>query len=130
MENLYIASTESTPLIDFNSETGILILEGKSVPTEAEHFYKPVLDWLDQYMKEPSASTKLTLKLEYFNIASSKRILFVLYKLNELVENGIEVTTDWLYHEEEDDMLEVGQDFELMVKIPFTFIEYNAFATA
>jgi len=129
MENLYIASTESTPLIDFNLETGVLILEGKSVPTETEDFYKPVLDWLDQYIQSPSSSTKLILKLEYFNIASSKKFLFVLYKLNELVEKGIDVTTNWLYHEDEDDMLEVGQDFELMVKIPFKFVEYNAFAT-
>ncbi len=129
MENLYIVSTESTPLIDFNSETGILILEGKSIPTEAEDFYRPVLDWLDEYIKTPNTTSKLTLKLEYFNIASSKRILFILYKLNELVAKGIDVSAEWLYHEDEDDMLEVGQDFELMVEIPFKFVEYNAFAT-
>ncbi len=129
MENLYIANTESTPLIDFNSDSGVLILEGKSVPAEAVDFYRPVLNWLEEYIKTPNTTSKLTLKLEYFNIASSKKILLVLYKLNELVEKGIEVSVDWLYHEDEDDMLEVGQDFELMVKIPFNFVEYNAFAT-
>ncbi len=129
MENLYIVNTESTPLVDFNSETGILTLEGKSVPTEAEVFYKPVIDWLEQYIEHPNSITKINLKLEYFNIASSKRILFILYKLNDLIEKELQVNVDWLYHKEEDDMLEVGQDFESMVKIPFDFIEYNSFAS-
>jgi len=130
MENLYIAATETTPLVDFNSTTGEFLLEGKSVPTDATAFYKEVLNWLDEYIKEPQDITKIALKLDYFNIASSKRILYILYKLNQLIDEGHEVTSDWFYHEEEDDMLEVGQDFAFMVKIPFNFIEYNPFAEA
>lgn len=130
MENLYIEATESTPYVNFNYETGEFILEGKSVPTAAKEFYKEILDWLDGYVENPQESTKLSLKLDYFNIVSSKRILYILYKLNELVEKGFEVNLEWFYHEDEDDMLEVGQDFAFMVKIPFKFTEYNPFAEA
>ncbi len=130
MENLYIEETESTPYVNFNCETGIFKLEGKSVPTAAEDFYKGVLAWLEDYLENPQELTNMSLKLDYFNIASSKRILYILYKLNELVEKGFEVNIEWYYHEDEDDMLEVGQDFAFMVKIPFKFIEFNPFAEA
>lgn len=128
MENLYIEETESTPYVNFNCETGRFKLEGKSVPTAAEDFYKGVLAWLEDYLENPQELTNMSLKLDYFNIASSKRILYILYKLNELVEKGFEVNIEWYYHEDEDDMLEVGQDFAFMVKIPFKFIEFNPFA--
>lgn len=130
MENLYIEATESTPYVNFNYETGEFVLEGKSVPAAAKEFYKEILDWLDGYVENPQDSTKLSLKLDYFNIVSSKRILYILYKLNELVDKGYNVNLEWHYHEDEDDMLEVGQDFAFMVKIPFKFIEYNPFAEA
>ena len=127
MENLHIEATETTPKIDFNKDTGEFVLEGKSVPGNADSFYREALTWLDEYVQNPKDKTLITLKLDYFNIASSKRILHILYKLNELVDKGYEVESDWYYHEDEDDMLEVGQDFAFMVKIPFTFIEYNPF---
>lgn len=128
MENLYIEATESTPFVNFNSETGVFLLEGKSVPEKAHEFYEGVLDWLDNYIENPQEKTIISLKLDYFNIVSSKRILYVFYKLNQLIDKGLKVESEWFYHEDEDDMLEVGQDFALMVKIPFTFTEYNPFA--
>lgn len=128
MENLYIEATESTPYVNFNCETGIFLLEGKSVPQKGNDFYDTILEWLEEYVKSPQDNTTVSLKLDYFNIVSSKRILYILYKLNELIENGYKVNLEWFYHEDEDDMLEVGQDFAFMVKIPFKFTEYNPFA--
>ncbi len=128
MENLYIKATDSTPYVNFNSETGVFLLEGKSVPENAHEFYQTILNWLDEYVENPHENTVVSLKLDYFNIVSSKRILYILYKLNELIEKGYKVNLEWFYHEDEDDMLEVGQDFAFMVKIPFKFTEYNPFA--
>lgn len=130
MENLYIEATESTPLVNFNCETGQFLIQGKSVPQQANDFYDTILNWLDVYVENPKEKTTISLKLDYFNIATSKRILYILYKLNELVEKDFDISLEWFYHEDEDDMLEVGQDFAFMVKIPFTFTEYNPFAVA
>jgi hypothetical protein len=47
--------------------------------------------------------------------------------LNELHDNGSQVSVKWHYQEDEDDMYEVGQDFAFMVKIPFEFCEYSMF---
>ncbi len=63
--------------------------------------------------------------LEYFNITSSKRILFLLYKLNELVDSGKKAKVEWYYRQSDEDMYEVGQDYAFMVHVPFDFREYT-----
>ncbi|MFT5602074.1 MAG: hypothetical protein ACI9N1_002324 [Flavobacteriales bacterium] len=130
MKSLLIESTDTTPRVDFNSETGVFAIEGKAITNDAESFFNPLLDWLSEYIKRPSALTEVNIKLDYFNISSSKRILFVFYKLNELIEAGKKITVNWFYHIDEDDMYEVGQDFAFMVKIPFEFIEYSYYKEA
>ncbi|MFT7156860.1 MAG: hypothetical protein ACI8Q1_001875 [Parvicella sp.] len=130
MKSLLIESTDTTPRVDFNLETGVFAIEGKAITNDAESFFNPVLEWLSEYIKRPSELTEVNIKLDYFNISSSKRILFVFYKLNELIEAGKKITVNWFYHIDEDDMYEVGQDFAFMVKIPFEFIEYSYYKEA
>ena len=69
--------------------------------------------------------TTFNIDLEYFNVTSSKRILALLYKLNELSDDGIHVNVNWYYREGDEDMYEVGQDYAYMVKVPFEFKAYK-----
>jgi len=125
MQALYIEATDKTPSIHFDPSKGLFEIKGKSIPNDAEAFYAPVLEWMEEYVKSPSAKTYFELNLEYFNITSSKRILFLLYKLNELVDTKNEVHVKWYYAESDDDMHEVGQDYAFMVKVPFQFVGYK-----
>ena len=125
MDLLIYNATETTPSINFNPESGKLIIEGNSIPNDAEGFFSPILSWLEKYVKETKANTTLIVKLHYFNVSSSKRILYIFYKLNELLKFDKPVIIKWYYSEDEDEMFEVGQDFAFMVNIPFHFIEYN-----
>ena len=120
-------ATETTPLVSFNPENGELTIEGNAIPDDAEAFFLPILTWLEEYIKTTHSKTTLNLKLHYFNVSSSKRILFIFYKLNELVKLNKSVVVNWYYVEDEDEMFEVGQDFAFMVNIPFHFIEYNPY---
>lgn len=120
-------ATETTPLVSFDPENGELTIEGNAIPDDAEAFFLPILTWLEEYIKASHSKTTLNLKLHYFNVSSSKRILFIFYKLNELVKLNKSVVVNWYYVEDEDEMFEVGQDFAFMVNIPFHFIEYNPY---
>ena len=51
MENLYIKETEFTPEIDFNAQTGNLLLKGRAISEYMAKFYQPILDWLHEYKK-------------------------------------------------------------------------------
>ena len=125
MDLLICNATETTPSVNFNPETGKLIIEGNSIPNDAEKFFNPILSWLEEYVKATKVKTTLVIKLHYFNVSSSKRILYMFYKLNELLKFNKPVVIKWYYSEDEDEMFEVGQDFAFMVNIPFHFIEYN-----
>ena len=123
MEKLSIEATALTPSISFNSLTGQMNIQGRSIPDNPDDFWMPVLNWFESYVLAPNPSTIVSINLEYFNISSSKRILFLLYKLNELVDKGCEVKVQWNYRKEDEDMFEVGQDYAYMVKVPFEFRE-------
>ena len=125
MEKLHIEETALTPMVRFDAQTGEMALKGRSIPENADQFWLPVLSWFESFMLNPSDRVVIRLDLEYFNISSSKRILFLLYKLNELSEAGKDVSVEWHYKKTDVDMYEVGQDYAYMVKVPFEFISYN-----
>lgn len=124
MKEILLVETDKTPRVTLN-KNGMLEIAGKSIPEDAEDFFAPVLKWLETYVENPAPKTILSINLEYFNIASSKRILFILYKLNDLVGKNSDVNVKWIYDDQDEDMFEVGQDYAFMVKIPFEFIEID-----
>lgn len=125
MENLNLKYTPQTPSINFDATSGVMEIKGRCIPDQPDEFWGEVLLWFDAYIQTPAKQTTFIINLEYFNISSSKRILFLLYKLNELIQNGFEAKVDWYYRENEDDMFEVGQDYAYMVKVPFNFYTYD-----
>ncbi len=125
MNELYIVSTPQTPFIHFDAKNGTMDIKGRSIPDQPDDFWLPILNWFESYLFTPSDSTVVRIDLEYFNISSSKRILFLLYKLNELIEMGKDVRVEWYYRQSDEDMYEVGQDYAYMVKVPFLFREYE-----
>lgn len=124
MGPLIIDCTPQTPSINFDDASGFMEIKGRSIPDQPDEFWLPILNWFESYMLNPRDKTTVVIDLEYFNISSSKRILFLLYKLNELVESKKDVHVEWLYRESDEDMYEVGQDYAYMVKVPFVFKEY------
>ena len=125
MEALRIQATVKTPEVLFDPANKVFEIKGKSIPDSAEEFYSEILDWFDDYVANPIDETVLKIELEYFNISSSKRLLFLFYKLNELAGTDKKVKVLWYYNEADEDMFEVGQDYAFMVKIPFEFIGYS-----
>ncbi|HLU87094.1 MAG TPA: DUF1987 domain-containing protein [Taishania sp.] len=127
MEQLLLDSTPYTPYVSFDSETGIMEIKGRSIPENADEFWLPILNWFESYIQSPASQTIFKIDLEYFNISSSKRILFLLYKLNNLVklQDSVSVKVEWYYREDDEDMFEVGNDYAYMVKVPFEFIMYK-----
>jgi hypothetical protein len=124
MNNLFIDGTALTPLIDFNADQGVMRIQGRSIPDNPDEFWYKVLLWFDEYMMNSHSLTTFEIDLEYFNVTSSKRILALLYKLNDLINMNKDVIVVWSYRESDEDMYEVGQDYAYMVKVPFEFKSY------
>ncbi|NOU60301.1 DUF1987 domain-containing protein [Marinifilum caeruleilacunae] len=123
MNSLVIEGSPKTPSINFDGANGAFLIEGRSIPENSLDFYKPVMEWLDSYINEPQEETNVTIKLEYFNTSSSKCILDVFKKLEAIFKRGKKVIINWHYEIDDEDMLEAGEDYQSIVKIPFTMIE-------
>jgi hypothetical protein len=120
MENLNLSGSPKTPEVNF-SGSGELWLKGRSIPENSIEFYKPLMDWLEEYGKGPNANTVLNVQLEYFNTSSSKCILDLFKKLETISASSL--TVNWYYEEDDEDMLEAGEDYQAIIKVPFKMIE-------
>jgi hypothetical protein len=123
MEPLLIEGTPKTPSIRFESDQGLIEIKGRSIPENSIEFYKPLVDWLEKYSETPGALTKVNIQLEYFNTSSSKCILDVFKKLEAIHKAKHEVIINWYYEEDDEDMLEAGEDYESIIRVPFKMIE-------
>jgi hypothetical protein len=123
MEPISIEGTAKTPTVKFNSEEGIIEIKGRSIPENSVEFYKPLVDWLEEYKKGPLPKTMVNIQLEYFNTSSSKCILDVFKKLEAIHKGKNEVEINWYYEEDDEDMLEAGEDYESIIRVPFKMIE-------
>lgn len=125
METLTIPGTPKTPTVDMNVESGVIEIKGRSIPENSIDFYRPVVEWLEKYAESPAPETKVNIQLEYFNTSSSKCILDVFKKLEQVYKkNGDKgVSISWFYEEDDEDMLEAGEDYQSILKIPFKMVE-------
>lgn len=113
--------TSTTPNIHFDESEGLVEIKGCSIPEDPKQFYKPLIDWLDNYNSNPKQITKVNIHLEDFNTGSSRYIEAILKKLESLLKENHDVTINWYY--KDDDMYDAGKGYEALIKIPFKFIE-------
>ncbi len=124
MEKIEVEPTPKTPYLMLDPKTKTIIIKGRSIPENSVQFYTPVLNALDKWIAEKTKDKiTVTVKLEYFNTSSSKCILDIFKKLNELIKNGANVDVTWMYEKEDEDMMEAGQDYQTIVGIQFKMVE-------
>ena len=123
MADLKLEGSPKTPTIEFNSGAGYLLVRGRSIPENSIEFYKPLIEALEAYNSNSQSNTKVDIQLEYFNTSSSKCILDVFKKLEAINSGSSEVVINWYYEEDDEDMLEAGEDYQAIINIPFKMIE-------
>lgn len=123
MGALKLDGTGMTPTVNFNDEDGNLRLQGRSIPENSIEFFKPLIDWVESYARRPKDNTVLHVQLEYFNTSSSKCILDLFKKLENIRNTGHGVKVVWYYEEDDEDMLEAGEDYKAIINVPFEMIQ-------
>ena len=120
MESIKLEGTPKTPTVEFSAENGVLLLKGRSIPENSIEFYKPLINWIEDYSASAPSETVLNVQLEYFNTSSSKCLLDIFKRLERV---GDSATINWYYEEDDEDMLEAGEDYDAIIDIPFKMIE-------
>lgn len=111
MQNVSVPSTDYTPRFEFNCN-GNLLIEGRSLPENVNKLFEPVM-LFSQNLRVPYV--KLDVSLEYFNTATSKKMLELLQTLDE--NSGInKLTVNWHYEEDDEDSREIAEIYEECLK--------------
>lgn len=122
MNPLILQSSAETPEIVLDKSTNTFFFKGKSLPENPITFYSPVLDWIDNYSTNPNPYTKVDFMMVYFNTSSSKIILDIMKRLEQIKRSGYEVEVNWVYKDDDEEMQEAGEIYSERVNLPFKLI--------
>jgi hypothetical protein len=133
MENLHLDPTQNTPLINCDSKTNSITIEGESRPENVRAFYANLFEWLDNFEKliyyavslsSNEKKIELNFKLEYFNSSSLKVFMEIIDKLQKIEKGSdkIKLVINWYYEEDDEDILDSGKEFEKMTGARMNFI--------
>jgi hypothetical protein len=125
MQAIKIKGSDDTPNVILDKDNGIFEISGRSLPEDVAAFYEPILEWLEDYAENPLDKTVFNFKLEYFNTASSKLLLDVLLKLEDMYDDGKEIMVRWHYPDDDEDMEEAGEEYADIVEVPFEQVSYT-----
>ena len=123
-EIINIEGTSETPEVILNAKEGIVRFSGRSLPENPKIFYSPFKEWLTEYAKNPAPVTHVVFVFDYFNTASSKLIMEIIDIIKTVEENNSKLIIEWHYQEDDEDMLEAGEDFEAVTGVSFNYISY------
>jgi hypothetical protein len=123
MEKIFIEGTSKTPTVTTDAEQGIIEIKGRSNPENSMQFYRPLIEWIDEYSKNPSDRTVINIQLEHFNTSTSKCILDLFKKLEILQNDNHNVEVNWHYEIDDEDIMEAGDVYRTMTNIPIRLVE-------
>ncbi len=101
---------QKCPGMYYDPDDNLLTIEGRSIPENPESVYQPVKEWIKEYFNE-SESLNIKIVLEYINSGSSKHLLDLLKILRAYNKYGKKLKIKWLYEEDDEAILELGEHF-------------------
>jgi hypothetical protein len=121
-----MSGTHQRPTVVIDIEKGFFEISGSSIPENPMEVFNPIFDHLNTYLQAPKANTELNFRLDYFNTSTSKLMLDMIHKMEVLKDmEGHHVSIRWFYRENDDDMMEIGEDFANLCRLPIEIIPYN-----
>jgi hypothetical protein len=108
---------KNCPGIVYFHEANKLELTGRSIPENPELIFKRLEEWITLHFEKNSA-LDVNIQLEYINSGSSKYLYEILKRLTGYGHSGKAVKIKWLYEEDDEAMLELGEHYRDTAGIP------------
>lgn len=121
LNNIEIQPTRVTPEVVFRE--GLLSIRGRSIPEAAADFYKPLEEWIEGYVVESDADTRVVLSFDFINTASTKWIYAIIKKLARYRDVHKKVKVEWYYENGDDELYELGHIIHSFIDCPFIYYE-------
>jgi hypothetical protein len=120
-----VSPTKNTPEVILDPK-GTIKFTGRLIPENADDFFNPIEEWIDDYFVNPAEITCVEICLEYINSVGTKSLLNLIYKITHihLKKNKKKFIINWYYKDEDEDMLEKGTFFSSDLNLPFNYISF------
>jgi hypothetical protein len=126
MESLHIIESRTTPEIQFDLDQGKYLIRGRSIPSDANSFFSPLERWVDDFAQTaPEGVYQVDVRLEHLNTGSVRSLLTIFFKLTRLDDSGRKVQVNWYYEEDDEDMMDKGEELSLILERPFSYISFR-----
>lgn len=122
MDKLFIKKERNTPEIIFDPGNKQFEVSGRCFPENSKKFFKPVLEWFDDFMTEADNSIMLTFSFYYISSSSIISVLELIKRLDLLNDKGHHITINWKYDEDDEDIRKIGEDYARITKVPFRLV--------
>ena len=90
---------------------------GRSIPENPELIFRRLDEWITVHF-ENNGELNVNIQLEYINSGSSKYLYEILKRLTGYSRSGKAVNMKWLYEEDDEAMLELGEHYRDTAGIP------------
>jgi hypothetical protein len=108
---------KNCPGIVYYPDENKLELTGRSIPENPELIFKRLEEWITLHFEKNNA-LDVNIQLEYINSGSSKYLYEILKRLTGYGRSGKKVVIKWLYEEDDEAMLELGEHYRDTAGIP------------
>jgi hypothetical protein len=108
---------KNCPGIAYYPDSDKLELVGRSIPENPELIFRRLDEWLTIHF-EKNNTLDVEIQLEYINSGSSKYLYEILKRLTGFLKSGKKVEIKWLYEEDDEAMLELGEHYRDSAGIP------------
>ena len=108
---------KNCPGITYYPDNNLLEITGSSIPENPELIFRKLDEWINVHFDKNKDLT-VNIKLEYINSGSSKYLYEILKKLTSHATSGKNVVLKWLYEEDDEAMLELGEHYRDTAGIP------------
>jgi hypothetical protein len=108
---------KNCPGIVYYPSPNRLDIIGRSIPENPELIFRRLDEWITTHF-ENNDGLDVNIQLEYINSGSSKYLYEILKRLTGYGRSGKKVQLKWLYEEDDEAMLELGEHYRDTAGIP------------
>ncbi|MBE6339875.1 MAG: DUF1987 domain-containing protein [Bacteroidales bacterium] len=123
MNTFTIEATNKTPFICADPIKGTIDITGRSIPANPIEFYRPLMDWVDEYDGQNPNRVQVNIQVDFINTSSSKCLMAIFKRLDLMSKKGKDVAINWYYNEDDEEIFTVGSDYKGLVSCPLNLVE-------
>lgn len=105
------SKTGSTPYVLVDEERKYMKFQGECYHENVLEFFRDINTWLADYLENSLGELTFDCELQYFNSSTAKLLLNILLEMDERAVNGRKMTVNWITTEDNDIIIECGEDF-------------------